>query len=328
MKTEFPAEASESRMRVTLRDQNSGIGHKRGDQEEWTGIDAFQKILGRLNGKSEETIAKDQNARSSHRHRVYMEQKYGGVNFVRGGLLFSDKTEPAEDEARNGDLNPAVEIGSRSKLPSVAESEPAPAKSVTRDKSQKKGRKEKVKKRKAADDDPGSDKASKKKRRKLQNSTGGTDIDTFSSSNDQNQSHSLEKKPKKRKCKSKSISAVEGKAAKKNTEDEKSEKAEKNKAPSHGGKSKTGKRKDKSAKASFFGSEDAGDPSSASESRQPPAALYPSASGAMSYPPVNARRLHRARFIAQKRAAVLDSTALNQVFTSQPTGVIRDESSY
>lgn len=85
--------ASSSHIRITLKDDNLGLGAKRGAGQEVgnnTGLDMFQDVLGRLNGKNQHELKKEQDVRSCLRRSVYLEQKWGRPCFVSGGLLVSD----------------------------------------------------------------------------------------------------------------------------------------------------------------------------------------------------------------------------------------------
>ena len=92
--TKFHTEANASHIRVVLRDDNLGLGAKRGSGQlagECTGLDSFQNLLGRLNGKSQEVLEKEQKGRDHVKKVMYVEKRWGGLNFVSGGLLVGDK---------------------------------------------------------------------------------------------------------------------------------------------------------------------------------------------------------------------------------------------
>ncbi|KAF2671288.1 hypothetical protein BT63DRAFT_453689 [Microthyrium microscopicum] len=98
--------ASASHIRVVLRDGNRGLGSERkkgGMEDESFGLNLLSGILGRLNGKSEEVLKKEEGARRDIGLQRYMEGKWGGVGFTFGGYLVGDrieKTEEAVEEAR------------------------------------------------------------------------------------------------------------------------------------------------------------------------------------------------------------------------------------
>lgn len=97
-------EANASHIRVALKDDNLGLGAKRGSGQtegQCTGLDAFQGLLGRLNGRSEGDLEKEQKSRDALKRAVYPENRWGSVRFVSGGLLVGDKIQQlADDEAK------------------------------------------------------------------------------------------------------------------------------------------------------------------------------------------------------------------------------------
>ncbi|KAH0541935.1 hypothetical protein FGG08_003655 [Glutinoglossum americanum] len=100
---QFHSAASASHIRIALKDDNLGLGAKRGSGQvegECTGLSAFQGLLGRLNGKTEEEVDKERKSREDVRREIYMENRWGSIKFVKGGLLVGDKIreEPADDE--------------------------------------------------------------------------------------------------------------------------------------------------------------------------------------------------------------------------------------
>ncbi|KAL1595807.1 telomerase inhibitor [Paraconiothyrium brasiliense] len=85
--------ASHSHIRVLLKDDNLGLGAKRGSERaENFGLAGFASILGRLNGKEEE-VKKEEERQEKIAQRAYVYQKFGMMNFVSGGFLVGDKIE-------------------------------------------------------------------------------------------------------------------------------------------------------------------------------------------------------------------------------------------
>jgi Pin2-interacting protein X1 len=85
--------ASNSHIRVLLKDDNLGLGAKRGSERaENFGLAGLESILGRLNGKEEE-VKKEEARREDIERRGWVAQKYGSMNFVSGGFLVGDKIE-------------------------------------------------------------------------------------------------------------------------------------------------------------------------------------------------------------------------------------------
>lgn len=92
--------ASSSHIRVLLRDDNLGLGAKNGKQDtDRFGLDMFQGLLGRLNGKSDADLQKEQGYRRDLALKELVVKRFGATTFVSGGYLVGDKIErdrPAE----------------------------------------------------------------------------------------------------------------------------------------------------------------------------------------------------------------------------------------
>lgn len=88
--------ASASHIRITLKDDNLGLGAKHEaarDSNETTGLDVFQDLLGRLNGRSTADLKKDRIQRSNLRSSAYIDRRWGHLRFVSGGLLVGAELE-------------------------------------------------------------------------------------------------------------------------------------------------------------------------------------------------------------------------------------------
>ncbi|OJD32383.1 g-patch domain-containing protein [Diplodia corticola] len=86
--------ANASHIRVAVKDDTLGLGAKRGKAENDTfGLSALQGLLGRLNGKSDGELKKEESAHRDLKLQVYTNQRWGGIRFVSGGLLVGDKIE-------------------------------------------------------------------------------------------------------------------------------------------------------------------------------------------------------------------------------------------
>jgi Pin2-interacting protein X1 len=86
--------ANASHIRVMLREENLGIGAQVGKgNAETFGLSMFSGLLGRLNGKSDGEVEKQQNALRDVQLSTFQAQRYGFMNFVSGGLLVGDKME-------------------------------------------------------------------------------------------------------------------------------------------------------------------------------------------------------------------------------------------
>ncbi|KAK4553025.1 telomerase inhibitor [Recurvomyces mirabilis] len=92
--------ANASHIKVLLREDNLGLGAKLGGagNAETFGLSTLSGIFGRLNGKSEAEVEKQQSSLRDAELRTYQSQKYGHMNFVRGGLLVGDKIEELQDK--------------------------------------------------------------------------------------------------------------------------------------------------------------------------------------------------------------------------------------
>lgn len=85
---------------MALKDDNLGLGAKRGSgqaEAQCTGLDAFQGLLGRLNGKTDVELQKEQESRDALKRAIYTEGRWGSVRFVSGGFLVGAKIQIAQD---------------------------------------------------------------------------------------------------------------------------------------------------------------------------------------------------------------------------------------
>ncbi len=92
---EFHTEANASHIRVAMKDDNLGVGARGSKQPEGecVGLDAFQGLLGRLNGKSDEVLEREQDSRNDVKRVLYTDRRWGAMHFVSGGLLVGDKIQ-------------------------------------------------------------------------------------------------------------------------------------------------------------------------------------------------------------------------------------------
>lgn len=89
--------ANASHIRILLREENLGLGAQLGKgNAETFGLSLFSGVLGRLNGKSDAEVEKQQNAIRDAELRNYHVTKFGLMNFVSGGLLVGDTIQPIE----------------------------------------------------------------------------------------------------------------------------------------------------------------------------------------------------------------------------------------
>lgn len=296
--SEYYGAANASHIRAVLKDDSLGLGAKRNQGDECTGLDALQDLLSRLNGKSEESLGEEQKKREDLKINKYLHRKLGTVTFVYGGLLVGDKVQELADsmkdktqdaakvpgfEETSGDSIVAGEKEKKSKKRKAEDAEGAQSDS-------KKEKKSKKSKSKDADEDSKSKRKEKKdKKRRKQKDT--SDKDEDSSPDDADEDVPDRKKAKKERKEKRRQAKLEN-------DDEDA-------ADVSDSKSKKSKKKRKA---------DKDDPTP-----QPTESSTPTASGT-STPSIPTRHLARSRFIAQKRAAVMDQAALKQVNHESPPG--------
>lgn len=269
---EFHTAANASHIRVIVKDDNLGLGAKRGSglaQGECTGLDVFQRLLGRLNADDEDEYEKEQKSREDLKRAIYTERRWGSIRFVKGGFLIGDKIQELidqeEDRVRqlaqdstDSEEEPVVEDDSNEASPS----EPVEA-LIKKDKKDKKKKKEKKRKQQedleeAAVSTSKSDRKSKKKRKESEDT------------------------------------AEEASTATSGVEDE-------------GRKSKKKKRKGTTEP------DDQDEGSATPITKLTPSASVPGSGSSTPLSILGGRHAVRARNIAQKRMAVLDTASLNQV---------------
>lgn len=286
--SEYYGAANATHIRAVLKDDSLGLGAKRNQGDECTGLDALQDLLSRLNGKSEESLGEEQKKREDLKINKYLHRKLGTVTFVYGGLLVGDKVQELADSMKNKTQDAAQVPGSED----------------TSGESSEAGKKEKKSKKRKAEDAEGVQSELKKEKKFKKSKSQDADEDSKSKRKEK-------KDKKKRKEKDEDSSpddADEDASDRKKAKKEKKEKRRKAKLEnddedaadaSHPKKSKKSKKKSKT---------DTEQPTP-----QPTESSTPTASGT-STPSIPTRHLARSRFIAQKRAAVMDQAALNQIF--------------
>jgi Pin2-interacting protein X1 len=105
--------ASASHIRVTLKDDTLGLGARAPTlgNDNVAAIDAFQGLLGRLNGKSDVQLEQEQRKRDDTRLAVYASQKWQAVTFISGGFLVQEKPDDALEskiKKKHGSPNDAI----------------------------------------------------------------------------------------------------------------------------------------------------------------------------------------------------------------------------
>ncbi|KAL8759782.1 MAG: hypothetical protein Q9199_000506 [Rusavskia elegans] len=94
-----------SHVRVTVKDDNRGLGAKNGFLDEdrpTTGLDGLQDLLGRLNGKDNQLLQAEHQHRVDSRTAGYAGKRWGFDNFVSAGLLIGDRLQQPEDTSADG----------------------------------------------------------------------------------------------------------------------------------------------------------------------------------------------------------------------------------
>lgn len=300
--SELHTAANASYIRVVLKDDMKGLGFSKSKEDEVTGLDVFQDLLSRLNGKTDDAIVEDQQARLAVKTHHFVEQRYGPMRFVYGGLLIGDEMKELEDKntekpETSSDEDVAMESAptpkeskkeKKSKKRKASDEEEDESSSRDTDSKSKKRRKEERKLKEADGDDT---KVKKKKEKKEKKDKSRKKSSTEASDDED----ATEERSKKRKSKKDKSGSSEGSDEEK-VKDKKSKKEKKEK-----------KKRKKEEEA-------------ASTADSTPAASVPGSgvttpSGTST--PRGSRNFVRSRFIAQKRQAFLDPKALNQVCLPQ-----------
>ncbi|KAJ4272124.1 telomerase inhibitor [Fusarium torreyae] len=307
--SELHTAANASYIRVVLKDDMKGLGFSKSKEDEITGLDVFQDLLSRLNGKTDDAIEEDQQVRLAVKTHHFVEQRYGAMKFVYGGLLVGDEMKEVEDKTQN------QQIETNSDDDVVMESAPTPKESKKEKKS---------KKRKASDDDEDEPSnretdSKNKKRRKEERKLKEADSDDAKA---KKKKEKKEKKDKSRKKSSEEVSEDEDATpSEERSKKRKSKSKDKSRSPEESDDDKV---KDKKSKKEKKDKKKRKKEDPASESTSTP--VTQDSTPAVSVPgtgvttpsgtstPRGSRNFVRSRFIAQKRQAVLDTKALNQIF--------------
>ncbi|KHN95308.1 PinX1- protein [Metarhizium album ARSEF 1941] len=285
--------ANASYIRVAVKDDIRGLGYSRAKEDEVTGLDVFSDLLSRLNGKSEESVERDGQARLAVKTNRYVEARWGPMRFVRGGLLVGDELRA---ESAEGESTPASE----------ADEEPAESESTRRVK--------KSKKRKASDlaegeTEPASADAErtegrrrKEERRARKLAAAAAAVPEAEDTATCEEGRST-KRFKGGRAKSKAGSEAEDESVdrKRSKKDKKDKKEKKKRRADKGGRADSNPNPNPTA-------------TSVSMSAPNTGTSTPVESGTGTSTPRGSRNLVRSRFIAQKKQAVLDTKALAQIF--------------
>ena len=318
---EFHTSANASHIRVMIKDDNLGLGAKNGSgvgHGECTGLDAFKNLLGRLNGKDEDEIEKEQKSREDLKRAIYTEKRWGSIRFVQGGFLVGDKIQhliegeaerlrlAAEDVSSSADDSvdstpdssesdeepePLVEKPKKSKKRKLEELDEIPGIVAVKGKKSKKKRKSEA----TAEDVAeimvamGDLKTSKKKSKQKRDIEAMVDVDEDGAETKKYKKHKKDKKDRKEK-KERSKAALEDESSKES-------------------KKKPKRDKRKTGPESQTETTDATQPITKENTPSTPVEV----DSGRSTPMMQGRHAVRARNIAQKRLASMDVASLNQV---------------
>lgn len=267
-----------------------GLGARRNQGDECTGLDALQELLGRLNGRSEEDLGAERKKREGVRVSRYLERKLGTVRFVYGGLLVGDKVQALADELKKEKEEKAAAGEGQEDRKSKKRKAEDEGESVSK-------KEKKSKKRRSEDEDAESkakrkEKKDKKRKEKEASIQGGSESRTAEvpKPGEDDEDSSTQKKSKKDKREKRKKDKNQEDAAAGDLSDSQSKKKKKRRAD-----------KDDEADSSKPTPSTTQTPTPAASGTSTPVSEVPH------------RHLARRRFIAQKRAAVMDPAALNQV---------------
>lgn len=296
--------ASSSHIRVFLKDDNLGLGAKRGSERaENFGLAGLESILGRLNG-NEAQVKKEEERLEEIEKRAFVYRKYGMMNFVSGGLLVGDKI------VSKADVKKEVEI----KIEIKTEPESDDDKASKKDKKRKRLEVEAVEVRTDSEPDLKRKKKSTDLREKAKHET---EEESLKTKKDKKDEKDKSKKLKKPSSASDSDDLVTPASDPEALTDKSRRKAEK-KARKEEKKLK--KALKKAAKAAKKSKDDSDDSSSESEDETTPLSSVP-ATGTSTPSTVGLtfapRGMHavRQRYIRQKKAATMDAQAMREVCT-------------
>ncbi|KAL2134125.1 hypothetical protein VTI74DRAFT_948 [Chaetomium olivicolor] len=321
---EWHTEANSTHIRVILKDDTLGLGAKRNNGDECTGLDAFQHLLGRLNGKSDETLETERKAREDLKLSLYVERKLGTIRFVKGGWLIGDQVKDTPDgdviESRSGPVSENAKDSGASSASELAEPKSKKRKADADANDENAHKKEKKpKKRRTESEAEGEDLKEKKDKKKSKKKRAESEEGEGEASSKSSRSKKERKKSKDDSVRSTAESADEAESSATETRKSKKEKKEKKKDK----KDKKAKREKKDKAVSDSGAE--GDGISREKKRRKDESSIPTPAESGTSTPIgsgystpvptgSSRYLARSRFIAQKKMAFTDSAALNQIF--------------
>ncbi|RWA13765.1 hypothetical protein EKO27_g1346 [Xylaria grammica] len=316
--------ASLAPIKINLKDDTLGLGAKirQKQSDECTGLDVFKDLLGRLNGKSEETLEKQRQVRSEIKTNLFVERRYGPMRFVSGGLLVGDQRM---EELVNKKATPTP-------VKDESVSEASEAESVKKEKKDKKEKKSKKRKTSESEESDTSDSKREKKRKKR--STAGDEPSNGDTEVDKSIKKKKDKKEKKSKRSEQALggendtepvdSEMKRKKSKKSKDTPQQQSLSNSAETSEDGASEKARKKEKKRekKRKQADSAEANEVTATMESStatpQDSGSSTPNNADASTPQALSARHRSRSRHIASKRKAFGDMQALNQIFMVKP----------
>lgn len=282
-----------------MKDDNLGLGAKRGKAENETfGLTAFQGLLGRLNGKSDGELKKEESTARDLKLSLYQNQRWGSVRFVSGGLLVGDKIEKLKEKDNTTAIKPAKESSAELQTIGAEKSEKKRKRTEDEDapKLKKKKRKSDLKELEGSSQEeseaPVSKKSKSKKPEKSKDDKPSTDNGVSSSASTEEKADN-EKRDKKARREVKKALKLERLARKEARRLEKE------------------KRRQKKEKKEESDSESSSSDDEAT-SRNTSTPAFGTATPTTSF--AGGRLAVRQRYIAQKKKASMDPQALKEIF--------------
>ncbi|KAJ1327472.1 Pin2-interacting protein X1 [Microdochium nivale] len=305
----YHTSASSAPIKVVVKDDFLGLGAKvrQKQSDECTGLDVFKDLLGRLNGKSEESIDKERKARTEIKTNLYVENKFGLMRFVSGGLLVGDqmqdlvtkkeentvKTEPEDVKVKE-----ETSDSERISLKKDKKSKKRKAEEAEQDETPKEKSRDKKKRKKpdTVKEEGSSDELSKTKKKKSKSAA----------ESDDDSAKSKDKKKKRREKKTKETAAGESGTPSDVEDAEKRRKREKK------------EKKEKKRRRQEVAETTASSAPMVVDTPDASGTATPVETGTSTPTAMSARHYARSRNIASKRQAIADMKSMNQIFMVKP----------
>uniref|UniRef100_A0A8H7N952 PinX1-related protein 1 n=1 Tax=Bionectria ochroleuca TaxID=29856 RepID=A0A8H7N952_BIOOC len=311
--SELHTAASASYIRVSLKDDMKGLGFDKAKDNEISGLDAFTDLLSRLNGKSAASVEEDKQARMVVKLNRYVEQKFGPMRFVRGGLLVGDELKEEEEtkESPEEAVSTPVEQKEEAEAPqqkskkrkasSQSEEDEETSGKDSESKSKKRRRDgEKKSKKKSSDESEANDSSDVARKEKKKSKKDKSRQQSAATSADESEST---ERASKRKSKTDSSPDDEGDDTKESRQAKKERKEEKRarKELKKLEKKEKKEKKEEKKRRKLEGSD-----------REKSSSATPSGSGTST--PRGNPLMVRSRFLAAKREAMLNDNSINKIF--------------